>query len=141
MVCVSGFEAGCGQSSVRFGCIAAGYCCTVDNVFGEALTVQRALCIFWAVAFLLELGAYAVPQQFLVVSLDYGSHVRHAAVRNLDGIPIKNLAEFIINRETLIYYIQKFFADICFDVVIVRGVIPNNIAFSVCFRLIRFLVV
>ena len=75
-----------------------GSCCDssfVDNVVGKTRTVKRAKVFVSTVAFLLAGDPVVFIKDFLVVAFDYVSHVRSAAVADLEVVSIEYFVELV----------------------------------------------
>ena len=79
-----------------------------------------ALCFVW------------VGVEDFVVVLSYNvCHVLVTAVAHLHIVFVKNLVEFILFREVLLYEIEELLSDVSLDAFIKRWVIPDYLSFSV----------
>ena len=58
-------------------------------------------------------------------------HVLVTAVAHLHIVFVKNLVEFILFREVLLYEIEELLSDVSLDAFIKRWVIPDYLSFSV----------
>lgn len=76
--------------------------CVVDDAGSEAFTVERALVFVAAVALFVGVCGVVVIDgvgYFLVVFVDYGFHVVHAAVAYFDVVFVEKAVVFVLSWE------------------------------------------
>ena len=107
--------------------------CSVDKTGCEAIITQRALVFLSAVASRFR-SCGGSAENFVVMLLNDAFHVIHAAVANFNCVFVENFVVPMVLRKVLLDQAQKYFSDVCLDVLTKRRVEPDDVSFSASVR-------
>ena len=89
--------------------------CSVDKTGCEAIITQRALVFLSAVASRFR-SCGGSAENFVVMLLNDAFHVIHTAVANFNCVFVENFVVPMVFRKVLLDQAQKYFSDVCLDV-------------------------
>ena len=92
--------------------------CSVDKTGCEAIITQRALVFLSAVASRFR-SCGGSAENFVVMLLNDAFHVIHTAVANFNCVFVENFVVPMVFRKVLLDQAQKYFSDVCLDVLTV----------------------
>lgn len=75
-------------------------------------------------------------QELFVVSVDDRFYVGHTTVAYFNVVLVKYFMELMLSREVSLYQVEKESSDVGGDVVVVRGVEPDDVSFAVFWLLV-----
>ena len=102
--------------------------CSVDKTGCEAIITQRALVFLSAVASRFR-SCGGSAENFVVMLLNDAFHVIHTAVANFNCVFVENFVVPMVFRKVLLDQAQKYFSDVCLDVLTKRRVEPDDVSF------------
>ena len=107
--------------------------CSVDKTGCEAIITQRALVFLSAVASRFR-SCGGSAENFVVMLLNDAFHVIHTAVANFNCVFVENFVVPMVFRKVLLDQAQKYFSDVCLDVLTKRRIEPDDVSFSASVR-------
>ena len=92
---------------------------SVNKALGEAFTLEWACFFSFTVAFP-GLAFFFIVEGFSVVGINHARHVRHAAVTDLDVVPVKHFVKRKVCGDVFVEKAEKFIGYVCLDVLAIE---------------------